>query len=653
MTGTRIFSVAVALIVVIASAGAAHGAKLPDWVERISRSIPPVEPSVHEIASRILYSETRVEVQPDGTFNLRARRAVQALTPQADEVGLGYFHFDDRTEIRKTRAWHLSPERDRVKKSKFATLDMSPNDFFLSDAKTRFVRVDGTERGSVVFFEFEAVAQPYQPVYQMLFVEDAPADVIRLETHVPDGWKTRHAWLRREGPEPVVSGGVTTWELRDVEAPKIEPLSGQGIDSAPFLVVGFTPPADADLRLTPMETWTDLAAWYERIAEGRDAVTPEIEVVSEEVGTQSGFFPAVRATGSYVRDKVRYVYKGIGIGGYQPHAAGEVLANLYGDCKDKGTLLRSLLAARGVTSHPVLVNVTLADTVSEEIPSLGAFDHFVVGVPIPEEASVPEDFAAATVDAGNLGQLLIVDTTNEYASVGYLPTYLGGKTGLVIAGPHSTLVEIPADDPTAHRVEKRCDAEIQPDLSVKVELETVRYGGPAEDARYHYRQSIKDFREASEEWLLDRWPEATLEELEVVDETETGAFAVTVSMRVAAPDDPETGDLLRIFPGAFDDLPRVNLNRRETAVRYDNAMSIRYEGRIRNLPSHTAVPTPTEMTGEGWSVATTFDFAEDTLSGTLEMTLSRLSFEPEQFDELREFWKSIRRASSPAVGLRD
>jgi len=643
--------VRVALVLLIASAGAAYGAKLPDWVERLSQSTPPIEPGVHEIDSRILFSETRVDVQPDGTFHLRARRAVQALTPQADEVGLGYFHFDDRTEIRKTRAWHLSPERARVKKSKFATLDLSPNDLYLSDGKTRFVRVDGIERGSVVFFEFEAVEQPYQPVFQMLFVEDAPADVIRLETHVPDGWTTRHTWLRQEGPEPAVSGGVTTWELRDVGAPKYEPLGGQGINSAPFLVVGFTPPEDAELRLTPMESWTDLAAWYERIAEGRDAVTPEIEVLSGEVGTQSGFFPGVRSTGAYVRDKVRYVYKGIGIGGYQPHAAGEVLENLYGDCKDKGTLLRSMLAAQGVTSYPVLVNVTLADTVSEEIPSLGAFDHFIVGVPVPEDEPVPEHFTAAMIDAGGLGKLLIVDTTNEYASVGYLPTYLGGKTGFVIAGPQSTLVEIPADDPTAHRIEKRCDAEIQPDLSVKVELETVRYGGPAEDARHRYRQSIKDYRDASEEWLHERWPEATLEELEVVDETDTGAFAVSVSMQFPAPDNPGTGDLLEIFPGAFDDLPRVNLNRRETAVRYDNAMSIRYEGRIRNLPSRAAVPTARELTGEGWSVTTSFDLDEDTLNGTLEMTLSRLRFEPEEFEELKDFWKSIRRAASPAIGL--
>src|SRR3989442_5676625 len=40
----------------------------------------------------------------------------------------------------------------------------------------------------------------------------------------------------------------------------------------------------------------------------------------------------------------RYVSISFGIGRYEPHAATEVLKNVYGDCKDKHTLLTSLLA---------------------------------------------------------------------------------------------------------------------------------------------------------------------------------------------------------------------------------------------------------------------------------------------------------------------
>jgi transglutaminase-like putative cysteine protease len=48
----------------------------------------------------------------------------------------------------------------------------------------------------------------------------------------------------------------------------------------------------------------------------------------------------LRAIYSYVSLHYRYVAISFGIGRYQPHAAGEILGNQYGDCKDKHTLLQ-------------------------------------------------------------------------------------------------------------------------------------------------------------------------------------------------------------------------------------------------------------------------------------------------------------------------
>ena len=95
----------------------------------------------------------------------------------------------------------------------------------------------------------------------------------------------------------------------------------------------------------------------------------------------------------------------------------------------QGTLFRSLLAADGIESYPILINLTRHLTVSEEIPNLQAFNHFVVGVAV--SGDVPPAFAPAVVQAGELGALLIVDTTDEYITPGYLSASLSGKTGLV------------------------------------------------------------------------------------------------------------------------------------------------------------------------------------------------------------------------------
>ena len=59
---------------------------------------------------------------------------------------------------------------------------------------------------------------------------------------------------------------------------------------------------------------------------------------------------------NWVRDNVSYCAIEIGVGGYKPHAAEDVLRLKYGDCKDKANLLKRLLAASGVESDLVLIH---------------------------------------------------------------------------------------------------------------------------------------------------------------------------------------------------------------------------------------------------------------------------------------------------------
>src|SRR5262249_7758027 len=58
---------------------------------------------------------------------------------------------------------------------------------------------------------------------------------------------------------------------------------------------------------------------------------------------------------SFVQKDVRYVAIEIGIGGYQAHLAGDIFRALYGDCKDKATLLSRMLQEVGLRSDFVLI----------------------------------------------------------------------------------------------------------------------------------------------------------------------------------------------------------------------------------------------------------------------------------------------------------
>ena len=72
----------------------------------------------------------------------------------------------------------------------------------------------------------------------------------------------------------------------------------------------------------------------------------------------------------------------LGVGRYQPHAASDVLHNQYGDCKDKHTLLASLLEAEGLHASSVLINSSRK--LDPDVPSPSQFDHVITMLPIGE-----------------------------------------------------------------------------------------------------------------------------------------------------------------------------------------------------------------------------------------------------------------------------
>ena len=87
-----------------------------------------------------------------------------------------------------------------------------------------------------------------------------------------------------------------------------------------------------------------------RSSSGRSArQTPRLRRKAEEL-TKGLATPLekVEALYDYVATNFRYVSLSLGAGRYQPRAAGDVLRDEYGDCKDKHTLLASLLEAIGL-----------------------------------------------------------------------------------------------------------------------------------------------------------------------------------------------------------------------------------------------------------------------------------------------------------------
>jgi tetratricopeptide (TPR) repeat protein len=103
-----------------------------------------------------------------------------------------------------------------------------------------------------------------------------------------------------------------------------------------------------------------------------------------------------------------------------PQSAADVLKRHYGDCKDKATLLVTMLRAEKIPAYLALLSSGTGLDVHPDLPGMSRFNHAIVYVP-----------PAGTEPA------LWIDATAEFNEVGSLPYEDAGRLALIIA-PETT-----------------------------------------------------------------------------------------------------------------------------------------------------------------------------------------------------------------------
>jgi len=184
------------------------------------------------------------------------------------------------------------------------------------------------------------------------------------------------------------------------------------------------------IMLTTFHSWADVGAWYRGLSRERAGATPAVRAKADEVTRGLTTDEAkIRALYAYVSTQIRYISISFGVGRYQPHEGDTVLANQYGDCKDKHTLLAAMLKAEGIEASPVLIGSSLK--LNPDVPTPAQFDHVITVVELGKER-------------------IWLDATPEVAPYRMLMQPLRDKQALMIPadGP-AVLVTTPADPPFA------------------------------------------------------------------------------------------------------------------------------------------------------------------------------------------------------------
>lgn len=226
-------------------------------------------------------------------------------------------------------------------------------------------------------------------------------------------------------------------------------------------------PGAPDILLTTFQSWNEIGQWWKGLSAPGGEPNEEVAAKARSL-TQSAKSDEEKARliYDYVSSRFRYIGISFGIGRYQPHAAGDVFQNGYGDCKDKYEVLAAMLKAVGLKSYPALLNS--ASQIEPSIPSPGQFDHVIAVVPIN-------------------GKDVWLDPTLQAAPFGELIFQERGRYALVMRDQASGLEKTPEKPAVPNRMDITVKGELSDQGTFKAHFDEVFDG----DTAMIYRLAFK------------------------------------------------------------------------------------------------------------------------------------------------------------------
>jgi hypothetical protein len=455
----------------------------PDWLRAAAQDKLPEYPK--ETIAVMLLEDIQTVVKDNGEIETRTRRAYKLLRPEGrEEYGHAEVLFNNETKISYLKAWTIRASGEAIEVKEKDAIDVAYTSYeVFNDQRVKLLKFPAAEVGSVVGYEVVQRERPFVFDDAWYFQYRVPVRRSRFSLQLPAGWEFSTLWGNHEEQKPQTLGtNQYQWEISDVSAVEIEPSMPPWQAVAGRMKIKYFP-RDPAMRAKTTGSWNDIGTWLSGLIVPRRTVTPEItaKVAELTAGIQDPL-EKIKVLAEFAQRQIRYAAIEIGIGGQQPHPAGEVLAHKYGDCKDKATLLGAMLHVIGVDSYNVLINARRG-VVSPGFPELH-FDHEIIAIRIPDSVSQTSLFA--TLNDPKLGRLLFFDPTNEYVPLGYLPYYLQDNYGLLVTPGGGEILSLPLLPSSTNRLLRTGKLDLSSTGKLTGEMHEIRLGGPAQTSREAY-----------------------------------------------------------------------------------------------------------------------------------------------------------------------
>jgi hypothetical protein len=627
--------------------------KVPSWLEAIvTRETPKYEVGVPAV---VLFQETKLTVYPDGKVLSSVRRALKILARDGrHEAVARVVYKTDAGKVRDLRAWvsYPSGEAKEFGKKDIIDLSLAENDVYNESRVQVISRASAVDPGTV--FGYESLLEDRSIFTQIShdFQDELPVLISRFILELPAGWTAQALMSNHKGIEPQLNGSTYTWQVENLPPIDEEPARPSLSSLVPRLNISYFPPSDMPGTVQTFKNWQQVSAWLDSIQTPQS--NPDAAVTAQAqklVAGKQTEMERIRAIARFVQD-IKYVSIQIGLGrggGYKPHAAGDVLQKSYGDCKDKANLMRTMLKAIGIESHPVAVYAGDRYYVREDWASPQQFNHAIIAIHVPADIRAPAVFEHA-----RLGRLLFFDPTDSYTTPGFLPSEEQDSLALVVSPESVALTRLPSASPEDNLLKREVKASLMMNGSLKAGIREACSGSTAGYNRSLYgRLSPEEYRKMIEHWITHGAPGSEVTKIEAGEKEDDGFF-VSVDLTALTYARKMGGQLMIFKPAVVGRLRSTSFteNTRKYPVVLD--ADVFTESAEFELPEGfdiDEIPEPVTLETAFGKYTADWRFEDDKVYFNRAMKIRNAILDPKDYPSVKDFFNRMIAAEQAPVVL--
>jgi hypothetical protein len=514
----------------------------------------------------------------------------------------------------------------------------------VTDLKAKIINIPAPDPGNIIGYEYQVDEQPYvlEDIWDVQSL--VPIHESHYSLQLPPGWGHKATWLNHPEVKATEAGGQLQWVVSDTKPirPEEDMPPSEGV--AGLMIVSYFPQGGAGTK--GFSDWQQMGLWFLDLTRGRTDASPEIkQKVASLTASEATPLDKMRAIAKFMQHDIRYVAIELGIGGWQPHPASDVFSHHYGDCKDKATLMRSMLHEIGIDSYHLPIN-TERGSVGPGMPAYQGFNHVITAIKLPDGLKDPS--LVATVQNPKLGTLLFFDPTDEMTPFGQISGSLQENYGLLVGPDGGELVMIPRQPATMNGIRRQAKLTLDPSGTLKGDVVETRMGDRAWTQRWALRNVAKDSDRIKpiENLLAGSLSSYRITQATLINLKETDlpfGFNYTFESEGYA---RNAGNLILLRPRVFGSKARAILETKE-ARQYP----IEFEGPVRDTdsfeitlpPGFTVddVPPPVDADYSFASYHSKTEVKGDVIAYTRTFEVKELSVPVSKADDLKKFYRII------------